>query len=267
VVDAQGRVLKANAEARRLAGKPLPGETCRQFWRCRVEPGRCPLRRALRLGRPVRRAKVAQGGPHACAIERISVFRDEAGRRRAVILTGPATSYFKRLESLRHEARIDGLTRVLNRHGFDELTARAVHGDRRRRPAAFLMLDIDGLKKVNDRFGHEAGDGLIARLGAVLAACARREDVVGRVGGDEFAVYCARTRHADARALVRRIGRAIRDDNAAHDSEPALSAQIGLACSAGGRNGTLRATADRGLLRRKLAMRGSRLERKVGGAL
>ncbi len=256
VVDAQGRLLKANAEARRLAGTPLPGQTCRQYWRCRVQPGRCALRKALRLG-SVRRAKVPQGAAHGCAIERISVFRDAAGRRRAVILTGPATAYFKRLGNLRRDARFDGLSGVFNRRSFDELTTHALRAERRRQAAAFVMADIDGLKGVNDRFGHAAGDLLIARLGRALSACARRGDVVGRVGGDEFAVYCPGASRRDARKLACRIDRAIREDNALHGGPP-LSVQMGVACSSGSRRGGLRESADRDLRRLKAELHGGR---------
>jgi|CXWL01.1.fsa_nt_gi diguanylate cyclase (GGDEF)-like protein len=252
VVNVHGRVLEANAEARRLAGKPIHGETCRQYWRCRIRSGRCPLLKAVRRG-SVHHAKVAQGGPHGRAIERISVFKDAAGHRRAIILTGPATAYFKRIDALRSEAKFDGLSRVFNRRSFDAFTARALNAERRRQPAAFFMVDIDGLKSVNDRFGHAAGDRLIQRLGRVLAASARRGDIIGRVGGDEFAIYCPGAERAVARRLVRRIANLILADNAAHPGEPALGAQVGLSCASGPRRVGLREMADRSLLRLKSA--------------
>jgi diguanylate cyclase (GGDEF)-like protein len=256
VVDERGRLLRANAEARRLAGRPRAGETCREFWRCRLEPERCPLTRALR-GRPVRRAKVSLGRPGGCAIERIKVYRDGLGRRRAVIVTGPAAAYFKRQRELRREADFDALTRVHNRRSFDVLTERALRGERRRSRAAFMMIDIDGLKAVNDLHGHAAGDALIARLGAVLAASARRGDLVGRVGGDEFAVYCPGAARADALAVARRIARGIREDNEAHRGHPRLSAQVGLACATGARRrARLRRSADAALGRLKAALPG-----------
>ena len=262
VVDARGRLLRANAQARRLAGRPHRGEPCRRYWACRLSPARCPLRRALR-GHPVNRAKVDLGRPGGCAIERIRVYSDERGRRRAVIVTGPAAAYFKRLRALRREADFDGLTRVHNRRSFDALTARALHGERRRRPAAFMMLDIDGLKAINDDFGHAAGDAVIARLAAVLAASARRGDLVGRVGGDEFAVYCPGAARADARALARRVARGIFQDNLSHPDQPVLSAQMGLACSRGKR---LRESADAALRRLKAARRAGGRGRRTGAA-
>ncbi|MDE2489726.1 MAG: diguanylate cyclase [Elusimicrobia bacterium] len=253
LVDARGRVLAANREARRLAGRlPAGRPPCCEYWGCGVEAGRCPLRRALRTGRTIRHARVRARGPHGerTTVERISVL-GRGPRRRAVVVTGPATAFFRRLGRLRREASTDALTAVLNRRRFDALTDRAARGERRAGPRAFVMMDVDGLKGVNDLFGHAAGDRLLRRLGAILGAHVRRTDVAGRVGGDEFAVYCPDTPPALARALVRRLRGAIVADNAAHPREPALSVQFGLACSATARGGDLRERADAELYRRK----------------
>jgi diguanylate cyclase (GGDEF)-like protein len=169
-----------------------------------------------------------------------------------VIITGPATAFLNRLRRLRRRASVDALTAVLNRGSFDEHADRLSPADRRR-PRAFIMADVDGLKAVNDRFGHAAGDRVLQRLGQVLLAHTRRADVVGRVGGDEFAILCPGADRAHARALVRRLHGALRADNALHPDEPRLSAQFGLAWSAAGRPSVLRRRADRQLYRLKRA--------------
>lgn len=70
---------------------------------------------------------------------------------------------------------------------------------------SLLMIDIDFFKSYNDRFGHQAGDRVLSELGAVLRGAARIYDVVGRVGGDEFAVLMAATGAPAARAVAQRI--------------------------------------------------------------
>ena len=87
---------------------------------------------------------------------------------------------------LQHHARRDALTGVLNRAAFVaefEAQSRAgAHG-------GLLFLDIDHFKSVNDRFGHAAGDEALALVGALLAGLSQEHDLVGRLGGEEFAVF------------------------------------------------------------------------------
>lgn len=246
VTDARGRVLSVNREAGRLAGgKPAPGQSCRDYWGCRIARARCPLVRALASGHPVYHAFVHTSGPRGkrTMVERVSLVRS-GGRRQAIIVTGPATAFVERLRRLRREAGMDFLTAIPNRRRFDQLSARAFHGERRGRTSAFIMMDIDRFKRINDRFGHAGGDRALRRLGLLLRRATRRSDVVGRVGGDEFAVYCPNTSRARAAGLVRRLRRAIAQDNAAHPGEARLSVQFGVACAPSRRIADLRAKAD-----------------------
>jgi diguanylate cyclase (GGDEF)-like protein len=93
------------------------------------------------------------------------------------------------LERLAGEARIDGLTGLLNRRGFIE--AAQVELGRARRsgvPLGFVSFDIDHFKAVNDEFGHDAGDRVLSRLGQIFREQTREGDLVGRLGGEEFVV-------------------------------------------------------------------------------
>ncbi len=81
------------------------------------------------------------------------------------------------------QATIDALTDLTNRRGFD-VALRRISG---RTPFAILVIDVDDLKTVNDRWGHAHGDRLIVGVGAALAGVIRRGDTLARVGGDEFA--------------------------------------------------------------------------------
>ena len=84
-------------------------------------------------------------------------------------------------------ARTYPLTGVLNRRGIEEGFATAAARSRRREePLTVLMIDLDGFKQVNDRHGHEAGDQVLRALADCMRDVLRREDVYGRIGGDEF---------------------------------------------------------------------------------
>jgi diguanylate cyclase (GGDEF)-like protein len=86
-------------------------------------------------------------------------------------------------------ARTDPLTGLANRRGFDEAIEREHSRQRRGGPAmALLLVDVDHFKAVNDSWGHQAGDDVLQALGRLMAARFRAMDVVGRIGGEEFAV-------------------------------------------------------------------------------
>ncbi|RRQ23461.1 sensor domain-containing diguanylate cyclase [Guyparkeria sp. SCN-R1] len=95
------------------------------------------------------------------------------------------------LQAVREEASLDPLTGLLNRRGWNE---RVEIEERRARrygsPATVVIIDLDRLKEVNDRQGHEVGDDLLVRAGQALRAAMRDTDAVARIGGDEFAVLC-----------------------------------------------------------------------------
>ena len=102
---------------------------------------------------------------------------------------------------LEAEARIDKLTGVLNRRGFDERAQLELERARREgRSVGAVSFDIDYFKRVNDEWGHEVGDRVLVRLGAVLRAQTRGADVVGRMGGEEFVILLPGTDVAQAEA-------------------------------------------------------------------
>ncbi|MDP3669927.1 MAG: GGDEF domain-containing protein [Telluria sp.] len=92
----------------------------------------------------------------------------------------------------RHLASHDSLTALPNRGRFRERLAHALADpERRRRGLALLCVDLDGFKAVNDEHGHDAGDEMLRIVAARLARSVRADDMVGRVGGDEFACLLA----------------------------------------------------------------------------
>jgi diguanylate cyclase (GGDEF)-like protein len=85
-------------------------------------------------------------------------------------------------------ASIDPLTGLLNRRGFSEATSRLIEREAKAgRPVTVMIFDIDHFKSINDRFGHPAGDEILKLFAAVIGANLRITDLVGRIGGEEFA--------------------------------------------------------------------------------
>ena len=131
-----------------------------------------------------------------------SAFVDRAGATRGVLsLAQDITARFEAEEQLRHAAIHDALTGCYNRRYLLDRMAHAL--DRARRAdetPALLYIDLDRFKPVNDRHGHETGDALLKAVVARLRGCARENDCVARVGGDEFVVFM--DMHADAETVA-----------------------------------------------------------------
>jgi diguanylate cyclase (GGDEF)-like protein len=110
------------------------------------------------------------------------------------------------VSDLEAAARTDTLTGLQNRRAFREAFAReAQRAARTGRPFALIFADLDGLKALNDRSGHAAGDSALAALGRLLRDELRTIDVAARVGGDEFAILLPESDEAEARAVGDRL--------------------------------------------------------------
>jgi len=107
---------------------------------------------------------------------------------------------------LRTLAASDGLTGVFNRRGFHEAAVRAVsNGRRHRQPIAIALVDIDHFKSINDRFGHTAGDRTLRFIARSLSRALRKGDLVGRIGGEEFALLLVNSSAEEAVEVMDRV--------------------------------------------------------------
>ena len=114
------------------------------------------------------------------------------------------------IDRLRADADLDSLTGLANRRRFRVALTREVERWRRYRiPCALLMLDIDHLKSVNDKFGHPVGDMVIRQIAQTLKEVSRDNDTAARLGGEEFAVYLPETGIEGAHATAERVQEAV----------------------------------------------------------
>lgn len=113
---------------------------------------------------------------------------------------------------LREIASIDALTGTLSRRGWTKAAEAEVSRIARyHRDCGLLILDIDHFKAVNDQFGHDIGDEVLKQFVAIVSSQLRETDVMGRLGGEEFAILLPETDLAAAKALADRICAALRD--------------------------------------------------------
>lgn len=154
----------------------------------------------------------------------------------------------------------DELTGVYNRKGFMLFAGQALQFAKRSVvPFSVIFIDLDGLKQINDSFGHEAGSEHIAKFGKLLASTFRGTDVVGRIGGDEFVVAGQFNQSAAAFALGR-LRLAAEQFNAEPDRIHRLEFSAGISTADIRQSETL----DEMLVRADLAMYGEKRQKKCG---
>ena len=173
----------------------------------------CPLQATLETGAPCRGAVVLlkhRDGRRLPVYVKTAVLEVD-GRRYGVELFGELESVAGRelasqVAQLSDRSDRDSLTGLFNRRYFDAALAAHYALNRRvGRPYGVLLLDVDGLKTINDELGHAAGDQALQLVASVLSSSARRTDVVSRYGGDEFAIICSETSGDGAEGLSRRL--------------------------------------------------------------
>jgi diguanylate cyclase (GGDEF)-like protein/PAS domain S-box-containing protein len=133
-------------------------------------------------------------------------------------------------ERIRHEALHDPLTGLANRTLLrDRLEQALARSQRGNGATGVLFVDLDGFKKVNDRYGHAIGDSVLVEAGARLRAAVRPADTVARIGGDEFVVICEQVEEGAALALGRRVQKAVQVPVIVRGVVHRLSASVGIA--------------------------------------
>lgn len=120
----------------------------------------------------------------------------------------------------------DSLTGLYNRRFFDKELARLERG--RSYPISIIMIDVDDLKETNDMFGHAAGDTLLKNIAKVLLATFRSDEILARIGGDEFGVLLPNTNPEEANGALQRAKLQIKNYNLEHKLENPISISTGF---------------------------------------
>jgi len=156
-----------------------------------------------------RRVGAEEGSPEGCEI----IAEDVTAQRASE-------------DHLRHLAATDALTGLANyRRLSEEFASEIKRSDRTGRAFAVIMFDLDGMKQINDRYGHLAGNRALCRLADIFRFSCRSIDTAARYGGDEFAIVLPETVAKDAALVGKRICERLNSDR----EEPPLSVSIGMA--------------------------------------
>jgi diguanylate cyclase (GGDEF)-like protein len=167
-----------------------------------------------------------------------------------IVLGGTLLDNAQLFDQVSHWAASDSLTGLANHRRLLEVLETEIQRSRRTgRSFAVLLFDLDGLKKINDQYGHLTGSRAIKRLGVALRSTSRTIDTAARYGGDEFALVLPEAREEEATQAAVRICDRLANDG----QEPRVTVSVGLAVYP--KDGTsiekLLGSADRALYRMK----------------
>ena len=150
---------------------------------------------------------------------------DEKGTTELQFLARTYNRMFEQTqEKLSYEATHDPLTRLYNRSAYDDLRAKCA-----RQNVALLLIDVDHFKNVNDTYGHDVGDKVLMRVADVLRSSFRGEDMVCRIGGDEFSVIMVNATSTLTELVRNKIARAAEKLANPTDDVPSVTLSVGVA--------------------------------------
>jgi len=178
--------------------------------------------------------------PHEICISRdgrdslfISIRKREmvwSNHRYWILSMRDVTARVRLREQLRSDSLMDELTGLHNRRGFVSMGEHAISlVEREKRELILVFVDLDGMKDINDKFGHKNGDGAVEDVALLLRQTFRKSDILARIGGDEFAVIAHAKHHTDKEQILRRLLENLRALNEQARRPYELSLSVGFA--------------------------------------
>lgn len=171
-----------------------------------------PVREVFDKGKSIELSEhtmlISKQGDEISIEDSAAPIKDKNGNIVGVVLVfRDITEKQKKQRNIEYLSFHDQLTGLYNRRFFEEASKRL--DTEKNYPLGFVMADINGLKLTNDAFGHLVGDKLIQNLGKVLKENSRSDDIIARIGGDEFVILLPKTDSTEVEKLVNRIRKAV----------------------------------------------------------
>lgn len=168
---------------------------------------------------------VCRGGAKIEVLMSSRVERDTAGRiTRALCSIVDVTRHNQMQRDLERASRVDPLTSAWNRGWFlERLNVEVKRARRHQRPLSLIMIDVDHFKRVNDTWGHAAGDLVLQNLVATARSQLRDHDEIGRLGGEEFGILLPETPVTGAIIVAERLRNSLQDISVQHENEAIIA--------------------------------------------
>ena len=268
-VDSALRILMWNRAAERLTGIAA-ASIVHKHWSptllgMRDDKGQvldddvCPVIRAIHSGvQTLRRLSIAGRSGQRLEVDAhlVPVHGKGGAAHGAALLLHDASSQItleQRIQSLHEKATRDPLTQVANRAEFDRILASYVESHLERRiPCSLILCDLDFFKRVNDTYGHQAGDEVLITFAALLRRHCRSGDLVARYGGEEFVLLCADCDNATATRRAEELRQEVAELPMAVLQGRSVSASFGVTeVQSGDTPETMLRRADRALYQAK----------------
>ena len=165
------------------------------------------------------------------AIAEMRVARIEWGGKTAYLAScRDATEIVRLREKLQAMSLVDELTQLYNRRGFFELAKQQLKiAQRIKNVIVLIFVDLDDMKSINDSFGHKSGDLALIDTADILRETFRKSDIIGRIGGDEFAVLAIEAAKGNINTINNRLQESVNRHNATNERPYDLSMSIGIA--------------------------------------
>ncbi|MCH7752070.1 MAG: diguanylate cyclase [Planctomycetes bacterium] len=268
-VDAQAKIRMWSKGAERMTGVSGGAATGRVFApslldMCnagsrRISDDACPVAKCIRTNAQLRQRLFLLGrqGEHvAVDLHAIPVQGLDGTVQGATIVlhdAQPEASLEEKCEALHAEVAKDPMTKIANRAEFDRMQALFIEAHQQAgMPCSLIMIDIDHFKRINDTFGHQAGDEAIITLVSLLTSKCRTGDLVARYGGEEFAVLCAGCTNASAARRAEQIRKQLSKTPHKCLGNKRITASFGVTeLQAGDTSETMLRRSDRALLMAK----------------
>jgi diguanylate cyclase (GGDEF)-like protein/PAS domain S-box-containing protein len=236
VTTPDGRVRTANLAASRLLGREAAELQGTEFTSLIAEPHRAVFDLAQVIAEPGESViSTSRGQTIPVSVSASAISSEDPQFQGTIFVLRDITERKRAERRIRYLARFDALTKMPNRMQFQHLLHQAIARCLRQgRGLGLLYVDVDNFKEINDTFGHAAGDRVLETVAERLARVLPRESVVGRLAGDEFAIFVetadgTRDRHEQSASLARQVLGEVSRPLHVGEHEIEVTASIGIA--------------------------------------